>query len=339
MKSVFDGIKNFFKVTFLPPARMNWGYPVFVMSLGVVTVYLIKILLFHFEMPFSPTSIAFNALIIPLLTLIALIIPAISLASVDNNSINNGIAGKFTGIGPLLIALVSGVPLSLVNTACHNLSTYGLLRFGRTMIYPAFMCYNQDESLISTLLEITTTSIIPALGVSIFFTGFLWSLFKDENKPAGTIVIIIFYVLYNLNLIDALGAVVIGWWIVKLRKKTGTIAAPFLALSAMKIAEVCLRPIISQIDITDLQTYSDIPSTFFYASVPAVFVGIILFAFFNSSLDEFERIYNSDLLGREEVQASTTEHNLPFVKGFNVSLLLAVLILGTIWTLMILGIL
>ena len=72
MKSVFDGIKNFFKATFLPPSRMNWGYPLFVMSLGVLTVYLIKNLLFHFEMPFSPTSIAFNALIIPLLTLIAL---------------------------------------------------------------------------------------------------------------------------------------------------------------------------------------------------------------------------------------------------------------------------
>ena len=225
--------------------------------------------------------------------------------------------------------------MSLIYTALHNLSAYLFMRIGHTMFYPAFMCYNLDDSLISKLLEIATQSVIPALGVSIFFTGLMYSLFREENRGIGNVLIIIFYILFSLDPVNSLGLIPVGWWILKLRKKTDSIFAPFLALVAMKITEVCFSPILSQVDTTTHQTYSDIPSTVFYSSAPAVFVALILFFFFKTTLDDYERTYHSDLLGREDEDASKVipkaEQPLPFVKGLNPSLIVTVIILAAVW--------
>ena len=332
MNDPFEAVKSFFRNTFLPKKRTNWGYPLFIMAVALAALYIAKELLASF-LPFTSTSIVFNSLVMPLLTLLALIAPAISLSSGDTDLSINGITGKFTGIGPLLIAFFSGVPLGLVNSAFHNLMAYLWLRLGRSMVFPAFMCYNADDSIASQALQIVTVDAIPALGVSIFFTGLLYSLFREENKLAGTIIIILFYSLYSLNMIDIAGIAITGLWIVILRRKTGNIMAPFLSMIAMKLTPYFFSFIISEVDITTLQTYSDIPVSFFYTSIPALFVSAILFGFFKASLDDFERTYYSDMLGRE-VDAELEEQPLkilPFVKGLNVSLLIAVIILVGLW--------
>ena len=333
MKEFFRKIWKFIKDFFLPPRDLNWSYPLFVMTMGLTCIYIIKSNLTG--LPFSPTSIVFNALIIPLVVLISLFIPAVSLSSYDRRLSVTGFTGSFRGIGPLILAFFSGVPMSLIYTALHNLSAYLCLRLTHTMVYPAFMCYNLDDSVISKLLEIATQSVIPALGVSLFFTGLLYSLFREENRGIGNIIIIGFYILFSLDPVNSLGLIPIGWWILKLRKKADNVFAPFLALVAMKITEVCFAPILSPVDTTTLLTYSDIPSTVFYSSAPAVFVALILFFFFKTTLDDYEKTYHSDLLGREDEEKTKTvpkaEQPLPFVRGLNPSLIVTIIILAAVW--------
>ena len=332
MKEFFSKVRSFFTNCFLPPKELNWGYTLFVMSAGLLTLFLSRSLLTF--LPFSPTSLIFASLIVPLQVLIALIIPAVSLAYSDNRLSTTGFTGKFTGLGPILIGFFSGVPLSLINSACHNLVTYLWLRAGIPMAYPAFMCYNLDGSFLSVMLEIMTQSVIPAIGICIFFTGVLWSLFREENKGIATIIITIAFVLYSLNPVDSIGLAVVGWWILTLRRKTGNIFAPFFALVAMKITEVSFSFILPRIDTTTLQTYSDIPSSYFYSSAPSIFMGIILLSFFKSTLNDFERIYNNDLLGRENGEAPAADNEdkpLPFMRGVNTSLAAAFIIMAVIW--------
>lgn len=334
MSDFLTGFKNFIKINFLPPHKMNWGYPVFIMSTGLLISVLLKLGIER-VLPFTPTSLAFCSLMVPLMALLALIVPSISLSSNNTDMTLNGIAGTFTGVGPLIMAFFSGVPLSLLYSSLHNLSAYLWLRMGNNMVFPAFMCYNQDPSLIAKILEFVTQNVIPSLGICLFFTGIMWSLFKDKNKYAGMIIIIILFAAYSLNVIDLPGTVVTGIWILLLRKKTDNIFAPFLALVAMKITEICFASILSQVDITTLQTYSDIPVTFFYSSIPAIFVAMILFSFFKVSLDDFERIYYSDLLGRE---SETSDENVerrtqPVIKGINLALIISVVNLVVVWIL------
>ena len=334
MNDLLNGIRNFIKINFLPPRKMNWSYPLFIMSVGLLVSCLLAYGV-QSILPFTPTSLAFCSLVIPFLTLISLIVPAISLSSNNEDLTVTGIAGNFTGIGPLMIALFSGVPLSLLYSSLHNISAYLWLRMGNQIVFPAFMCYNQDDSLIAKILEVVTQSVIPALGISLFFTGLMWSLFRDRNKYLGMVIIVLFYALFSLNVIDLPGTVVIGIWILILRKKTDNIFAPFLSMVAMKITEICFSSILSQVDITTLQTYSDIPATFFYSSVPAIFVAMILFSFFKVSLDDFERIYYSDLLGRE---SETTDEEIekriqPVVRGLNPALIAALINLAAVWLL------
>jgi len=332
MRALCRKIINFFRLSFLPPKDLNWGYPLFVMAVGLGTMYLCRRLVTI--LPFSPTSLIFASLFMPLTVLISLIIPAVSLASADKRLSSAGFAGKYTGLGPILIAFFSGVPLGLFNTACHNLSAYLWLRLGRSMAFPAFMCYNLDGSLISVILEILTQSVIPAIGISIFFAGVMWSLFRDENKGIGSVIIIIAFVLYQLNPVDTIGLIAAGWWILTLRKKAGNIYAPFFALTAMKITQVSFSFILPYLDTTTLQTYSDIPSAIFYSSIPSIFVALILFSFFKSTLDDFERVYNSDLLGRENTEdrkAVREDRPLPLSSGFNIALASAVVIMLVLW--------
>ncbi|SCW56889.1 hypothetical protein SAMN02910456_01908 [Ruminococcaceae bacterium YRB3002] len=318
---------------FLPPKRLNWGYPVFLMAVGMLVTYLLRLTIFEFDPPFSPTSLAFNALIVPFMTLVALIIPAIALASSDPHLDGDKITGEYKGVGANMIALLSGIPLSLIVTSLHNMSTWLWLRLGRSMIYPAFMSYIDDAGLFDKMLDITTQSVIPALGIAVFFTGIMWSAFKEDQGFIRTVIIILFLVAYSLNFIDIPGTIVTGIWICFLRQRTKSAFAPFLAMSAMKITEILFSGTLTRVDITTLQTYSDIPVSVFYASVPAIFIGLILFAFFKQSLDDFEYTYNSDLLGREAEERSAEEivNDPVFMRGFNPALLIGLVILAALW--------
>ena len=331
MNAFFEGFRNFIKKNFLPPRRMNWSYPLFLMSIGMLITVILKSGISQ-VLPFTPTSLAFCSLVVPFLTLLALVIPAISLSSNNEELTLRGISGSFTGIGPLFIALFSGVPLSLLYSSLHNLSAYLWLRLGGSVVFPTFMCYNQDDSVMGKILEIVTQSVIPALGICIFFTGLMWSVFKDQNKLIGSVIIVLSFVLYSLNVIDIPGTAIMGIWMILLRKKTDNIYAPFLAMVAMKITEMLFTPILSQVDITKLQTYSDISVTYFYASVPALFVSAILFSFFKASLDDFERVYYSDLLGREAENDPDADKGVAaIIKGFSPALLITLAILVILW--------
>ena len=60
----------------------------------------------------------------------------------------------------------------------------------------------------------------------------------------------------------------------------------------------------------------------------------ILFSFFKSTLDDFERVYNSDLLGRENTEdrkAVREDRPLPLSSGFNIALASAVVIMLVLW--------
>ncbi|MBR2522961.1 MAG: CPBP family intramembrane metalloprotease [Clostridiales bacterium] len=337
MEGFLEGVKNFFKINFLPPKRMNWGYPVFLMSVGLITSHLLRLVVFRADVPFSPTSLVFNALYVPFLTLISLIIPAVALSSTDRKLTASGICGEFTGVGPLILGLVSGIPLSLVYSSCHNFSSYLLLRFGGKMVFPEYMCYNTDPSKMTTLLEILTQNAIPAIGLCLFFTGLLYTVLSGSNKILGTAVIVVLFGLYSLNLVDLPGTILTGLWLIILRDRTGNIFAPFLALLAKAGTDIAITSILSKVDITTLQTYSDIHSTVFYCSVPAIFVAFILFALLKSSLDDFDFTYKSDLLGRteEEDPEEKKQNGEPFFKGLNPALITGLMIIIVLWVLLI----
>ena len=337
MDGFLEGVRNFFKISFLPPRRMNWGYPVFLMSVGLLTAHLLRTILFRADVPFSPTSLVFNSLFVPFLTLISLIIPAVTLSSSDRRLTSSGICGEFTGVGPLILGLVSGIPLSLVYSSCHNFSSYLLLRFGGKMVFPEYMCYNTDTSKMTLALEILTQNAIPAIGICLFFTGLLYTVLSDSNKILSTAVIVALFGLYSLNLVDLPGTLLIGLWLLILRDRTGNVFAPFLALLAKAGTDIAITSILSKVDITTLQTYSDIPSTVFYSSVPAIFVAFILFALLKSSLDDFDFTYRSDLLGRtsEEDPEDKKQNGEPFFKGLNPALITGLIIIIVLWVLMI----
>ena len=55
-------IIRFFKSSFLPPRDLNWGYPLFVMAVGLGMMYLCRRLVTI--LPFSPTSLIFASLFV-----------------------------------------------------------------------------------------------------------------------------------------------------------------------------------------------------------------------------------------------------------------------------------
>ena len=313
------------------PSPLNWSYPLMISSLGALFVFGIRYLFFRYVNIFSPTSPVGNAVFTVLLVIFALLMPVALFASGNTKAIT----GKYTGIGVIFLSLISGIPLMLINTAFHNLISYFWLRLSGNMVFPAYFSYsgNTGDIPLRIFTEITGF-LIPAIGICIFFFGLIWSRIRKDDRNLAYITLTAVFCIFELDLIDIVGLAVIGFWLCFLRSKTENIFCPLVALIGMKLTEIFFGSILQSVDITSIITYSDISSSYFYASVPAIFVAIILLAFFRRVLNEFNYTFNQDLYGEDGVDEEMLEHDrsLPvYAAGLNTALIISGVIFIFLW--------
>ena len=298
-------------------------------GLGALLVFGIRYLFFKYVNVFSPTSPVGNAVFSILLVIFALLIP-VSLFSSGNIK---AITGKYTGIGVIFLSLISGIPLMLINTAFHNLVSYFWLRISGNMVFPAYFSYsgNSKDIPLKVFTELTGF-LIPSIGICLFFFGLIWSRIRKKERNLAYITITVAFTVFELNLIDIVGIAVIGFWLCFLRSKTENIYCPLVALIGMKLTEIFFGSILQSVDITSIITY--ISSSYFYASVPAIFVAIILLAFFRRVLNEFNYTFNQDLYGEDGVDEEMLAHDrsLPvYAAGLNTALIISGAIFIFLW--------
>lgn len=332
LKKIFRILNNHFGF----PVTINWGYSLFLCSLGLLIVFLLKDIFFVEGSPISPTSLTGYSLTEPLLVALALLMPVATLFIEKKRKPANVIVdsiGTFTGIGPLLLSLISGVGLMFIRVPMHNLFSWAWLRIGRTLIFPAFFFVNDQGSKSEVVLGYLTGTVIPALGFSLFFTGLLWACFRKEDHKIATLMISLFMAVFSLNFIDFLGIFVTGIWLCFLRDRTKNVWAPFFSLLGCGLSELLLGRFVKAVDITMVQVYSDIDSTFFYSSLPAFLVGVILLAFFAKTLNDFKMSYDTDISINGEVRDETPS----IFSGVNLSMICAIIIFLILWIMVIKG--
>ena len=100
LKTVKDFIVNSFKV----PKPFNWGYPVFFGAAGMALAMLLLKLMFGGAFPFSSTSLIGCAVIVLVVIMFAFVVPAVFIA--ERGGLD--ITGRYTGIGALILAFLSG---------------------------------------------------------------------------------------------------------------------------------------------------------------------------------------------------------------------------------------
>ena len=97
--------------------------------------------------------------------------------------------------------------------------------------------------------------------------------------------------------------------------------------------------IVNELDLTTIRVYSDIPTTIYFASIPALVVALILLGFFRKTLGEFHFTYSADIYGdnrQPDVKDGGKAGGL--VKGINVTLVLGLMILVIIWMVLFKGV-
>ena len=96
-----------------------------------------------------------------------------------------------------------------------------------------------------------------------------------------------------------------------------------------------MESIVGELDLTTIRVYSDIPNTVFYSSVPAIFVAAILLAFFRKALGEFHNAYSADVYGDNEFPDEKDGGKAGgFFKGFNLTLVLGIIVCVVFWVLL-----
>ena len=276
--------------SFMIPAIPDWGYLYFALAVTSAICYIFRCVFVHVDCGWSMTSLGGYALYMPLITLATLIIPTAVMSSGNSERI----VGNFTGIGPILTGLFSGVALMLLSSAMHNLVVMLWTSLRIDMIFPAYFYRTELDSVPITLFEVLTDSIIPGIGIVLFFCGLLWSSFKLTDRTIGYFIIGLLFALYQLNIVDFAFMFVLGAWLAFVRTKSRNIWAPLACLIGMRITEIFFGSSLETVDITTIQTYSDIEMTYFYSSLPALFMGIVLLFFFMRILSDF---YNSYSIG------------------------------------------
>ena len=331
-------VGSFFRKRFAVPRPYNWGYGFLFAAIGSsFAMALCKLLFDGGSLSFSTTSVVGCGLITVMVTTAALMMPAVFIPG--KSGIN--ITGRYTGSGTLVMSFLSGAPVFLIRTSFHNIFTYLWLRLGNAVVFPALFSYAVESSKAAKLLQILTNSMIPALGISVFFYGLLWSGIRNADKDYSYYVIPVLLCLYSLNFPDLPGIFVTGVWLCRVRKDSDNIWGPFLCLTGSQIFSLIMNGIIDEVDLTTLRTYSDMPTTFFFSSLPALVVSGILFAFFRKILGEFHNTYNADVYGNEGSKYSLDDDTRRvdrFRSGFNTALFLGVIIFITFWILMFKGI-
>ena len=301
------------------------------MALSILTAffYTLRIMANSEKLPFPPTSLIGYSVFSLLMTLIVLILPGFTLS----RGFYEHVIGKSTGAGSLLLSVCSGLPLMMVTTAIYNFSSWIILRTGSNVIFPAYFYHGGTDSKAGLALSILADAVIPAAGASLFFFGLMWSRFRSKEKFAGYIIIAAAYMLYSMDLFGAGAVFFIGWWCCFLRTKTGNIFCPFLAIVSCRLSQYVFGDTLTKIDILSVQTYSDIDSTFFYSSLPALFIGLILIAFFMKSFNAFHESYS------DSEEDGKYDQVIPaFDKSLNLTIVVAGLIFAALWIMLIKGV-
>ena len=318
-------IKNHFGF----PRTINWGYSLLICSVGTLLTFFLRNFLSKLESFPSITSLVGYSVIQPSLVVLALLLPTCSLFIERKRSSSDLIVdsiGSFSGIGPLILSFISGIGLMLIRVPLHNLSVWLWLRIGRTPVFPAFFYVNDGGSKMEKWLGFVSGTIIPALGVSLFFTGLMWACFSKREKKIASLIIAVSYAIFSLNFYDFLPLFIIALWLCFLRDTAGHVFAPFLALTGSGLTSMFFDRFVKEVDITMVQVYSDIDSTYFYSSLPAFLVGLILLMFFAKSLNEFRESYYTDFTVNEE-----GEEKRYLAKGINIALICALIIFMVLW--------
>lgn len=323
---------------FAIPRPFNWGYSFLFAAVGSALAMILSKFLFDSGcLSFSTTSVVGCGLITALVTTLALMLPSVFIPEKTGLDIT----GRYTGVGTLVMSFLSGAPVFLIRASFRNIFTYLWLRLGNTVVFPALFSYSSDTSRASLALQILTDTLVPALGISVFFYGLIWSGIRNDDKDLSYFVIPFLFCLYSLNFPDLPGLLVTGVWLCRVRKDSDNIWGPFLCLAGSRVFSLIMNGIIDEVDLTTLRTYSDMPTTFFFSSLPALVVSGILFAFFRKVLNEFHNTYYSDIYGetgsKYGLEDDTHKVNR-FRSGFNTALFLGVIIFVTFWIFMFKGI-
>ena len=112
-----------------------------------------------------------------------------------------------------------------------------------------------------------------------------------------------------------------------------------LALIGSRLTGIVIGSIVGELDLTKVRVYSDIPTTIYFSSIPALVVAIILLAFFRKTLGEFHFTYSADIYG-DERQPDVKDGSKAggFFSGVNVPLILGIIICIVLWIVLFKGI-
>ena len=327
LKSVGNHIINAFKV----PKPYNWGYPVFFGSVGMGFAFLILKLMFSGAFQFSSTSLIGCAVIVIVIVMFAFVVPSVLIAEKSGVCIT----GHYTGIGVLILSFLSGAPVYLLKSAIHNISSVLWLRAGGSVVFPAVFYHVEGVSGQLLALEILIDTIIPAFGFSLFFLGAVWQGFSDKNRRWAFFFIPLFFALFSYDFLDLIAILIIGWWLCMVRNHAGNIYGPILTLLGARVTGILIDSVVNEIDLTTVRVYSDIPSTFYFASIPAIIVAVILMAFFRKTLGEFHFTYSADIYGdSKKLEEGEGEKADSVLAGFNLTFVLGVMVLAVFWILL-----
>ncbi|MCR4766678.1 MAG: hypothetical protein K5875_01820 [Saccharofermentans sp.] len=333
--NVLLAVKNYIVRSFKYPKPYNWGYPVFFGAVGYGLAFLLLKLMFSGAFPFSSTSLIGCAVIVIVLEMAAFIAPSVLLA--EKGGLN--ITGQYTGIGALILSFLSGAPIYLIKASLHNLSVAMWLNMGGTIVFPAFFYLLEDINGQSLALGILIDTVIPAFGLSLFFMGAVWQGFSARNKRLGFFLVPLLIGLFSLNFLDIIAIVIIGWWLCIVRNHTENIYGPVLALLGSRFTGILIEGIVGELDITTIRVYSDIPSTIYYSTVPALVVAVILLAFFRKTLGEFHFAYSADIYGDTQFpEVKDGGKAGGFFKGINLTIVLGIAIMAVLWILLFEGV-
>ena len=317
------------------PKPYNWGYPVFFGSVGLTIAFLILKLMFAGAFQFSSTSLIGCAITVLMIVMFAFVAPSALIAEYGKLYIT----GRYTGIGVLILSFLSGAPLYLLKVSFHNLSTAVWLRSGGTVIFPAVFYHLESITWQTLLLGILIDTIIPAFGFSLFFLGAVWQGFTEKNKRWAFVVIPLLFGLFSFDFINIIAIVIIGWWLCIVRNHSENIYGPILALIGSRLTGILIDGVVGEIDLTTIRVYSDIPSTIYFSSIPALVVAVILLAFFRKALGDFHFAYSADIYGDERKPEVTDGWQAGgFFKGVNITLVLGILICVILWIVLFKGI-
>ena len=144
---------------------------------------------------------------------------------------------------------------------------------------------------------------------------------------------------FSFDFLDLAAIIIIGWWLCIVRDRTGNIYGPILSLLGARVTGILIDSVVSEVDLTTVRVYSDIPTTIYFSAVPAIIVAVILMAFFNKTLGEFHNSYSNTIYGdSKKLEEGEGEKAESVLAGFNVTFLLGVLILMALWILLMKGV-